>query len=356
MVERVSTGFLGTQVDLQPMASQMLRGRRTPSRRVTAAVCSASVRGRRQSRLVDAPVSGRLRHPFRRGTTAVRDATSPSAARSARRSASSIDGSAVVDLAGGWTDAAARPRGAPTHSSTSTRSGRHSSLCWRCELVDAGTHRARRHHHHGLARVRSGGQGGGDAAPGAVPPRRCTCHPAPSHQRDLWAWERMTGALAATEPWWEPGTRARVPHQHLRPPDRRGGAPGERGAVRSAVGRRWRARSTPTCTSACLPRTPTLRRRPLPCAGARHRAGRHAHGDALHGDAELLQPAGILVHRGGQHAGLARAEVPSTNGHGSACGVARLYGALFETNRLLSPRPPRRGDVSAVAGFLPHPA
>ena len=24
---------------------------------------------------------------------------------------------------------------------------------------------------------------------------------------DLWDWERMTGALAATEPWWEPGTR-----------------------------------------------------------------------------------------------------------------------------------------------------
>src|SRR6185295_13553242 len=24
---------------------------------------------------------------------------------------------------------------------------------------------------------------------------------------DLWNWERMTGALAATEAWWEPGTR-----------------------------------------------------------------------------------------------------------------------------------------------------
>jgi hypothetical protein len=23
----------------------------------------------------------------------------------------------------------------------------------------------------------------------------------------LWDWDRVTGALAATEPWWEPGTR-----------------------------------------------------------------------------------------------------------------------------------------------------
>ena len=31
-----------------------------------------------------------------------------------------------------------------------------------------------------------------------------------------------------------------------------------------------------------------------------------------------------------------RAEVPSTNGHGSARGVARLYAALLEPGRLLS--------------------
>ena len=31
------------------------------------------------------------------------------------------------------------------------------------------------------------------------------------------------------------------------------------------------------------------------------------------------------------------AEVPSTNGHGSAHGVARLYGALLEPGRVLSP-------------------
>ena len=44
--------------------------------------------------------------------------------------------------------------------------------------------------------------------------RHALCHRAgvpairaPLTNEDLWDWDRMTGALAATEPWWEPGTR-----------------------------------------------------------------------------------------------------------------------------------------------------
>ena len=55
--------------------------------------------------------------------------------------------------------------------------------------------------------------------------RHALCHRAgvpairePLTDQDLWDWNRMAGALAATAPWWEPGTRARVPHQHLRTP------------------------------------------------------------------------------------------------------------------------------------------
>src|SRR4051794_33882433 len=44
--------------------------------------------------------------------------------------------------------------------------------------------------------------------------RQALCHRAgvpairePLTNDDLWQWDRMTGALAATEAWWEPGTR-----------------------------------------------------------------------------------------------------------------------------------------------------
>ena len=44
--------------------------------------------------------------------------------------------------------------------------------------------------------------------------RHALCHRAgvpairePLRNDDLWDWSRMAGALAATAPWWEPGTR-----------------------------------------------------------------------------------------------------------------------------------------------------
>ena len=44
--------------------------------------------------------------------------------------------------------------------------------------------------------------------------RHALCHRAgvpairePLSNEDLWDWDRMAGALAATAPWWEPGTR-----------------------------------------------------------------------------------------------------------------------------------------------------
>ena len=47
--------------------------------------------------------------------------------------------------------------------------------------------------------------------------RQALCHQAgvptirqPLSNTDLWEWDRMAGALAASEPWWEPGTRHRT--------------------------------------------------------------------------------------------------------------------------------------------------
>ena len=47
------------------------------------------------------------------------------------------------------------------------------------------------------------------------------------------------------------------------------------------------------------------------------------------------------------------AQVPSTNGHGSATGLARLYAAMVEPGRLLSPDLLRRGHPRAGAGPCP---
>ena len=155
--------------------------------------------------------------------------------------------------------------------------------------------------------------------------RHTLCHRAgvpairePLTNDDLWDWSTMAGALAATEPWWEPGTRHAYhtnTYGHLigevvRRVAARRAAPSRR-ACRPP--RRGRARRGPTGGAAPLRRRALRRARPLPRPPDRLARGRHPHGDA-----ELLQPPGLLVHGRRQHPGWRGAEVPSTNGHGSA--------------------------------------
>ena len=45
--------------------------------------------------------------------------------------------------------------------------------------------------------------------------------------------------------------------------------------------------------------------------------------------------------------------MPSTNTHGTALGVARVYAALLEPGRLLSPGPAGRGHPPQSVGFCP---
>ena len=140
-----------------------------------------------------------------------------------------VDGATVVDLAGGWADAGGAHALAARHAwSTSTRSGRRSWRCSRCSWSTPGWSRS----------TTRSPPSGRSSPPAARRQRRCgtrLCHRAgvpairePLTNDDLWDWDRMTAALAATEPWWEPGHAPRLPHQHLRASDRRGRAPGER--------------------------------------------------------------------------------------------------------------------------------
>ena len=169
---------------------------------------------------MDVPISGRCDAPF----SGVREEFVRNFAERGEVGAAVcvlVDDHVVVDLVGGWADEAGSGPGAPTRSSTSTRSGRRWWRCWPSNSSTTGRIGLDDPISSVWPEFGAGRQGAGPRL------RHALCHRAgvpairePLTDDDLWDWDRMTGALAATEPWWEPGDPARVPHQHLRPPGR----------------------------------------------------------------------------------------------------------------------------------------
>ena len=248
-----------------------------------------------------------------------------------------VDGVTVVDLAGGWADEGSRR---PWHPDTLVNYysvGKAVVGLLALQLVDAGLI-------------------GLDDPLGSVWPefatagkeaatlRHALCHRAgvPAIRRsltneDLWDWDRMAGALAATEAWWEPGTR------HAYHTNTYGHLVGE--VVRRVSGETCAvrldalARTLGADVHVGAPPDSWAR-----CAEVIFRAPAsfdRAEIDALEGDARMemlsyFNPPGYSSFGVVNTPEWRRAEVPSTNGHGSARGVARLYAALLEPGRLLS--------------------
>ena len=216
-------------------------------------------------------------------------------------------GAPVVDLAGGWADSARRK---PWRHDTLVdyySVGKAFVALLALQLVDEG----RIALDDPIGTVWPEFAGGGKEA---TTLRHALCHRAgvpairaPLTDDDLWDWGRMTAALAATDPWWEPGTRhgyhtntyghlvgevvRRVSGQRCR--ERLAALAGPLGAdvhVGVPVGARGR------CAEVVFraPQRPNDRR------------PRGADGRRPDGDAQLLQPAGVLVHRRGQLGALAR--------------------------------------------------
>jgi CubicO group peptidase (beta-lactamase class C family) len=155
---------------------------------------------------------------------------------------------------------------------------------------------------------------------------------------DLWNWDRMTTALAATPAWWEPGSR------HVYHTNTYGHLVGEivRRTTGEMPGRCLRELAEPLAADlfwgvpadqqhSCAdviwaPEKPTPNDAPI---------------DHLTGEARMIA-FGYFNPPGYSSAGVVNtsewrgAQVPSTNGHGTATGVARLYAALLEPGRLLS--------------------
>lgn len=196
---------------------------------------------------------------------------------------------------------------------------------------------------------------------GAATVRHALCHRAgvPAIRErltdlDLWDWERMTGALAATEPWFEPGSRhvyhtntyghlvGEILHRVS------GEMPADRlRAVAGAVGADVWWALPPEVQTRCAD---VIWAPPSPLGGIDF--------DALDGEA-LMTALGYFNPPGYSSNGVVNtpewraAQVPSTNGHGSARGIARLYAAIIGRSPLLSPSLLAEATRVQSDGFCP---
>lgn len=251
-----------------------------------------------------------------------------------------VDGVPVVDLAGGWADADTRtPFGLDTLVDFYSVGKAFLALC-ALQLVDAG-----------LVAL-------DDPVAGVWPAfatagkdlatlRHALCHRAavpairePLTNDDLWRWDRMTSALAATEPWWEPGTR------HAYHTNTYGHLVGEviRRVSGETVRQRLAAVAGPLGADVHVG---------VPAAEVRRCARIYFVTHGGDGAGTLPDMAGLEPEQrmemlsyfnppGYSSIGVVntaqwrRAEVPSTNGHGTARGVARIYDGLLQPGLLLS--------------------
>jgi CubicO group peptidase (beta-lactamase class C family) len=251
-----------------------------------------------------------------------------------------VDGAPVVDLAGGWADA-----GTGMHFELDTLVDFYSvgkaflGLC-ALQLVDAGAIGL----DEPIARVWPEFAASGKEE---ATLRHALCHRAavpairePLTNDDLWHWDRMAAALAATSPWWEPGTR------HAYHTNTYGHLVGEvvRRVSGESVGERLAAlaKSLAADVHVGVP------------AGEERRCARVVfvapggddrgilpdlsglEGDRLMEMLSYFNPPGYSSMGVVNTAEWRAAEVPSTNGHGTARGVARMYDALLQPGLVLS--------------------
>ncbi|MGZ4702272.1 MAG: serine hydrolase domain-containing protein [Ilumatobacteraceae bacterium] len=265
-----------------------------------------------------------------------------------------VDGRAVVDLVGGWADVATQR---PWQSDTIVNFysvGKALIALLVLQLVDDG-------------------QIGLDDPIASVWPefgvggkhratvRHALCHRAgvPAIRErltndDLWNWDRMTAALAATDAWWEPGTR------HVYHTNTYGHLVGEilRRATGDMPGTRLRNVAGPLdadlwwgVPEADLPRCADVIWAPAQAMNAVDFAD--LSGEPLMIALGYFNPPGYSSTDVVNTPEWRRAQVPSTNGHGSATGIARLYAALLEPGRLLSPELLAEATRPQSEGYCP---
>jgi CubicO group peptidase (beta-lactamase class C family) len=189
--------------------------------------------------------------------------------------------------------------------------------------------------------------------------RHALCHRAgvpairePLAPEDVFSWTRMTEALAATEAWWVPGTR------HSYHTNSYGHLVGEiaRRVDGTMPHEALRSIAAPLDADVWfgVPDAEQHRCAELlwnPPAGEIDFS--RYEGDELMTMLSYFNPvtyssAGVVNTREWR-----AAQVPATNGHGSATGVARIYRALLEPGRLLSPGLLAEATRPQSEGFCP---
>jgi CubicO group peptidase (beta-lactamase class C family) len=286
---------------------------------------------------MDVPIGGRCDPAF----AAVRDAFAENFAERGEVGAALcvvVDGTTVVDLHGGWADAACTRRWASETLVDIYSAGKPVVGLLVLQLVDAG----RIALDDPLASVWPE-FGSGGKEPATL--RHVLCHRAgvPAVRErltnaDLWDWPRMVAAIAATPAWWEPGTR------HAYHTNTFGHLVGEvvRRLTGESPGARLRAVAGPLGADIWfgVPAADHARCADVIWAGPELQPT-YEEVDALDGDLRMTL-LGYVNPPGYSSMGVVNtpewrsAQVPSTNGHATAAGLARLYAALLEPGRLLS--------------------
>jgi CubicO group peptidase (beta-lactamase class C family) len=246
-----------------------------------------------------------------------------------------VDGRIVVDLVGGWTDDTHREPWSPDSLVNFYSVGK--ALVALVALQLLAEHAVDLDRPVAMLWPEFAAAGKGEATI-----RQALCHRAgvpalrPSlTNEDLWSWSRMADALAATKPWWPPGTR------HAYHTNTYGHLIGE--LVRRLSGEscsaRLRALAAPLQADVWFGMPAEEQRRcvDIQWAGSDNTA---VEWDGLSGDDYMVMrsyfnPPGYSSVGVVNTPAWRSAEVPSTNGHGTARGVASIYAALLEPDRLL---------------------
>jgi CubicO group peptidase (beta-lactamase class C family) len=191
--------------------------------------------------------------------------------------------------------------------------------------------------------------------------RQALCHQAgvpairePLTNDDLWRWDRMTTALAATEPWWPAGTR------HAYHTNTFGHLVGElvhRGTGQ-LPGECLRTLIAPLDADMWIGVPPAEHHRCAEVIWAIDDRPPTVDREALTGD-DLMAQLGYFNPPGYSSMGVVNtpewrtAQIPSTNGHATATAIARIYAALLEPGRLLSPELLAEATRPQSVGFCP---
>jgi len=279
-----------------------------------------------------------------------------------------IDGEPVVDLVGGWADAARAREWRHDTLVNFYSVGKAFAATLVLQLVDDG----RLGLDDPIATVWPEFAAGGKER---ATVRHALCHQAgvPAIRErltddDLWDWQRMTAALAATEAWHEPGT------QHVYHTNTFGHLVGEiyRRVAGKSPGERLREIARPLLADVYWGLTDVEQ---LRCSELLWAPGSSldaidpfiVEGDTLMPLLSYFNPPGYSSRGVVNSAQWRAAQVPATNGHGTAVGVARVYAALIEPGLILSsdllaeatrvqrtgPCPVLGEEVSFGLGFTP---